>query len=77
MEKRLKQAERAGYTVHSHLDMGQAGLDAYYLPLAARLEQVKDLIAEKPVIEDLQRELNVYQQGKSQFGYEMFVLIRD
>lgn len=77
VEKRLKQAERAGYTVHSHLDMGQAALDAYYLPLAARLEQVKNLIAEKRVVEDLQRELDVYHQGKGQFGYEMFVLIRD
>ena len=77
VEKRLKQAAHAGYTVHSHLDMGQAALDAYYLPLAARLEQVKELIAEKRVAEDLQRELNVYHQGKGQFGYEMFVLIRD
>lgn len=77
VEKRLKQAEWAGYKLHSHLDMGQAALDAYYLPLAARLEQVKERIAEKRVVEDLQRELDVYHQGKGQFGYEMFVLIRD
>ena len=77
VEKRIKQAERAGYTVHSHLDMGQAALDAYYLPLSARLEQVQALITEKRVVEDLQRELAVYYQGKGQFGYEMFVLIRD
>lgn len=74
--KRVEQAQRAGYRVLSHIDMGQSALDAYYLPLEARLQELQTQLAGHPVLDDLQRELGAYRQSEGQFGYEMFVLVR-
>ena len=74
--KRLKQAQRAGYRVLSHVDMGPAALDAYYLPLEARLKVMRVPLAGHRVLDDLQRELNAFHRAEGQFGYEMFVLVR-
>lgn len=71
---RLKQAQRAGYRVVSHFDMGQSALDAYYRPLEARLRAVEGQMVGQRVLDDLRRELRAYHEGKGQFGYEMFVL---
>jgi DNA-binding transcriptional MerR regulator/predicted O-methyltransferase YrrM len=75
--KRLKQAQRAGYRVLSHVDMGQSVLDAYYLPLEARLQEMRTQLAGHRVLDDLRRELGAYRQSEGQFGYEMFVLVRN
>ncbi len=74
--QRLKQAQRVGYRVLSHVDMGQSALDAYYLPLEARLQEMQTKLAGQRVLDDLQRELDAYRRCEGQYGYEMFVLVR-
>jgi DNA-binding transcriptional MerR regulator/predicted O-methyltransferase YrrM len=74
VDKRLKQAQRFGYRVVSHFDMGQSALDTYYLPLEARLRDMEERMAGQRVLDDLHRELRAYHEGRGQFGYEMFVL---
>lgn len=74
--ERLAQAERSGYRVLTHFDMGQAALDHYFRPLEARLHEMEGPLAGTQVLEDLRRELRTYHDGNGQFGYEMFVLER-
>jgi DNA-binding transcriptional MerR regulator len=71
---RLAQARRQGYQVLTHRDMGQATLDAYYQPLAERMAALARTEKTQRVLDDLNAELDIYQQGQGQFGYEMFVL---
>lgn len=76
VDQRLIQAEHAGYTVLSHLDMGQAALDAYYLPLEAKLQRLAPQLAGEGALADLHQELAAYHRANGEFGYEMFVLAR-
>lgn len=73
---RVLQARRAGYRVLGHFDMGHAAMDAYYRPLATRLEALEPDLAGSRVLDDLRREIAVHKAGRGQFGYEMFVLER-
>lgn len=73
---RLDQATSAGYKVVSHFDIGQAALDAYYQPLEHRIREMRDAIECRRVLDDLDKELWAYREGRRQFGYEMFILQR-
>jgi SAM-dependent methyltransferase len=73
---RFAQARRAGYRVLGHFDMGREAMDTYYRPLAARLVALDSNLAGTRVLEDLRREIAVFNAGRGQFGYEMFVLER-
>ncbi|MPQ94921.1 MerR family transcriptional regulator [Thioclava sp. JE_KL1] len=73
---RVAQAKRAGYRVLGHFDIGSEGMEAYYRPLAARLEALEADLAGSRVLDDLRREIAVFEAGRGQFGYEMFVLER-
>ncbi len=74
--QRLEQAERAGYGVLAHFDMGREAMDNYYGPLEARVEDVETRLGAKRALDELRRELKVYAEGFGQFSYEMFVLGR-
>lgn len=74
--RRLDDARRAGYEVLGHFDMGQDALDAYYRPLEARVDRLRERLAGSRVLADLRAELRAWQEGKGQFGFEVFVLQR-
>lgn len=73
---RLSQARAAGYRVLGRIDPGPEALDAYYTPLAARVEAMADRLACTQVMADLTAELNCWRSARGQFGYELFVLQR-
>ena len=73
---RAAQARRAGYRVLGQFDMGREAMDSYYRPLAARLDALEPRLAGARVLDDLRREIAVFEAGRGQFGYEMFVLER-
>jgi SAM-dependent methyltransferase len=73
---RVAQAKRAGYRVLGHFDIGPEGMETYYRPLAARLDALEPRLAGARVLDDLRREIAVFEAGRGQFGYEMFVLER-
>jgi DNA-binding transcriptional MerR regulator/ubiquinone/menaquinone biosynthesis C-methylase UbiE len=73
---RVAQAKSAGYRVHGHFDIGPEGMETYYRPLAARLDALEPDLTGSRVLDDLRREIDVFEAGRGQFGYEMFVLER-
>lgn len=73
---RVAQAKRGGYHVLGNFDMGCEAMDTYYRPLAARLGALEPDLAGSRVLDDLRREIAVFEAGQGQFGYEMFVLER-
>jgi hypothetical protein len=56
--------------------MGREAMDAYYRPLAARLNDLEPDLAGSRVLNDLRREIAVFEAGRGHFSYEMFVLER-
>jgi len=73
---RVREAERAGYRVLSHFDMGREAMKAYYAPLEARVAAMTAELAGSRVGEDLLAELDAWREGGGQFSYEIFVLQR-
>jgi ubiquinone/menaquinone biosynthesis C-methylase UbiE len=73
---RLEQAQRAGYRVLGHFDMGREAMDAYYRPLEARIAQMEARLAGTRVLDDLRAELAAYHACDGIVGFEMFVLQR-
>jgi DNA-binding transcriptional MerR regulator/ubiquinone/menaquinone biosynthesis C-methylase UbiE len=71
---RLKQAERAGYRVLGHFDMGREAMDTYYRPLEARVTQMEARLAGSRVLDDLRAELATYHACDGIVSFEMFVL---
>ncbi|WP_424972703.1 MerR family transcriptional regulator [Dinoroseobacter sp. S76] len=76
-EIRVAQARHAGFGVLGHFDIGPEGMEAYYRPLAARLDAMEPRLAGTRVLEDLRREIAIFQAGRAQVSYEMFVLQRN
>jgi DNA-binding transcriptional MerR regulator/predicted O-methyltransferase YrrM len=74
--ERVRQAEKAGYQLVSHFDMGREAMEAYYAPLEARVAAMADELEGSRVQEDLKAELNAWREGEGQVSYEMFVLQR-
>jgi hypothetical protein len=74
--QRLTQARQAGYRVLGHFDRGREAMATYYRPLAARLDALEARLEGARVLDDLRREIGVFEAGRGQFGYEMFVLKR-
>ncbi|WP_305909659.1 MerR family transcriptional regulator [Methylomarinum sp. Ch1-1] len=71
---RISQMEKAGYVVLSHFTLSeQAWLD-YYLPLKARVAALQNSLPNSAALQDLAREVALYEQYLGEFGYEMFVL---
>lgn len=70
----LDQAERAGYRILGHFDMGRAAMDAYYVPLQARLAEMEACLEGRKVLDDLRAELAAYHARDGLVSYEMFVL---
>jgi hypothetical protein len=71
---RLEQAERAGYRVLGHFDMGREAMDSYYQPLEARVAQMEARLEGTRVLDDLRAELAAYHACDGIVSFEMFVL---
>ncbi|WP_434355074.1 methyltransferase domain-containing protein [Parasalinivibrio latis] len=74
VDKRLKQANSAGYEVVEHFSLSHDAWDAYYTPLEEKVEALKPEVTQSTAISDLETELNVYHKHLGDFGYQVFVL---
>ncbi|MCP3698549.1 MAG: class I SAM-dependent methyltransferase, partial [Aliivibrio sp.] len=70
---RIKQAEAAGYELIDTFSLSDQAWQAYYFPLEARLNELKEELYGSPVLDDLERELAVFHQRKDEFDYQMFI----
>jgi DNA-binding transcriptional MerR regulator/ubiquinone/menaquinone biosynthesis C-methylase UbiE len=71
---RLEQANRAGYRLLGHFDMGREAMDAYYRPLEARVTEMEARLDGSRVLDDLRAELAAYHVCDGIVSFEMFVL---
>ena len=71
---RLEQAQRAGFRVLGHFDMGRAAMDSYYQPLEARIARMEAHLAGTRVLDDLRAELAAYHACDGIVSFEMFVI---
>jgi len=72
-------AEKAGYEVVATFRLpGSAWWDNYYMPLQKRLPELKKMAAGNPDAEGQvafsEREIEIYREHGSEYGYEFFIL---
>jgi DNA-binding transcriptional MerR regulator/ubiquinone/menaquinone biosynthesis C-methylase UbiE len=74
VETRITQMQNADFDVLNHFTLSrQAWLD-YVLPLKERVAELQNSMSDSAALEDLAREIELYDQHLGEFGYEMFIL---
>lgn len=71
---RIEQIKNAGYELIGHFTLSHQAWLNYYLPLKARIAQLRDALPNSRALEELSREVELYKEHLGEFGYEMFVL---
>lgn len=71
---RLQQIAAAGYRVINHFSQSHRAWDNYYLPLAARVAELRPQLPQSSALDDIEREIAIYRQHLGEFGYQQFVL---
>ena len=74
IEKRLQQAEAAGYRVLTHFTLHEDAWRAYYEPLKVRVTELENELGDSTAMKDIKTELGIYEQHLGEFGYEVFVM---
>ncbi len=73
-EERIEQAKAAGYEVLDSFALSEDAWKAYFEPLQARVNALKQEMADSSALRDIQTELGIYRRSLDEFGYQMFVL---
>ncbi|MEC4090892.1 MerR family transcriptional regulator [Pseudoalteromonas rubra] len=73
---RLAQIEQAGFRVLSHFTLSEQAWADYYRPLKAEVEQRLSHQPDSAALQDMAREIAIYERYLGEFGYQMFVLQR-
>lgn len=76
VDERVKQSETEGYEVVDSFTLNEEAWSAYFEPLQARVNSVKDEMMGSPALKDIEGELASCRQYPDEFGYQMFVLRR-
>ena len=74
VEVRIKQAEAAGYELIDTFSLSEEAWQAYYRPLEARLNELKDELCGSSVFADIEREIAIFHQRSGEYDYQMFIL---
>ena len=69
-------AQRAGFTVQALYLLPDTDWDAYYRPLAHRIELLRDGGADPAALDEVGREITVREQFGAEYGYTAYVLRR-
>ncbi len=78
-ERRVAQAEAAGFEVLTTFDIGDEGWERYYAPLRQRLALVQNATPSEEMqalAKGVEREIAVWEAHKDAFAYVFFVLAR-
>jgi len=74
VEIRIKQAEDAGYELIDTFSLSEEAWQAYYRPLEARLNELKEELYGSSVLADIEREIAIFHQRAGEYDYQMFIL---
>ncbi|MEH0759446.1 MerR family transcriptional regulator [Vibrio sp. 16] len=73
-EQRVAEAKFAGYDVVDTFALSEQAWDNYYHPLAKRVAELRESLADSSVLNDLEHEILVSKARKGQVDYQMFIL---
>lgn len=71
---RIKQAEAAGYELIDTFSLSEEAWQAYYRPLEARLNELKEELYGSSVLADIEHEIAIFHQRSGEYDYQMFIL---
>lgn len=71
---RVRQMQQAGYEVIGHFSLSQQAWRDYYEPLKARVSELTPQMPDALALQEIAREVAIYEQYLGEFGYEMFIL---
>ncbi|WP_087026333.1 MerR family transcriptional regulator [Thaumasiovibrio subtropicus] len=71
---RQSQIAAAGYELVSDHPLSDAAWQAYYEPLAERVDALRDSLTNSAALADIEREIAIYRHYLSDFGYHFFIV---
>lgn len=74
VNSRIALIQRQGYNLISTFSYSKHAMDNYYLPLKKRVNQLKSNLGETQAIQDIEKEIDVYELYSDDFGYQMFLV---
>ncbi len=77
VEKRIKQANAAGYHAIETFPISQQAWDNYYVPLDERVQSLKAEMLESQALKDIQVELDIVKRRRNEVAYQMYILQKD
>lgn len=77
VEKRIKQANAAGYHALETFPISQQAWDNYYVPLDERVQSLKAEMPESQALKDIQVELDIVKRRGNEVAYQMYILQKD
>jgi len=72
--QRRQLIKKSGYQLVGDFTLSELAWQQYYQPLATQLAAVTAQLPDSTALADIKRELEMYQQYHTQYGYQMFVL---
>lgn len=73
-DRRVQQIQASGYTVIEHFTLSQLAWENYYQPLKHRVQQLRPDMPNALALQDILKEIDVFEQCVGEFGYEVFLL---
>ncbi|GEA49623.1 methyltransferase [Vibrio inusitatus NBRC 102082] len=74
LDTRLEQIKAAGYTVIEHFPLSQQAWENYFIPLKHRVTELTPNMPNSNALNDLRKEISIYERYLDEFGYEMFII---
>ena len=71
---RISQINAAGFRVVDQFQLDKTAWQNYYTPLKARLIELSDELSHSKVLNDINREIEIYETYLGEFGYQFFIL---
>ncbi|GEA58817.1 MerR family transcriptional regulator [Vibrio comitans] len=71
---RLEQIKTAGYKVIEHFPLSQQAWENYFLPVKQRVSELLPSMPDSNALNDLAKEVSIYERYLDEFGYEMFIV---
>lgn len=74
VEASIERAHNLGFEVMQHFSFERSSWANYYDPIKSRLAELQSELTDSVALEDLNREVEIYEKFLGEFGYEFFLL---
>lgn len=74
VEQSIQRAQSLGFEVTQHFSFQRSSWENYYDPIKSKLAELQSELPDSAALEDLKREVEIYEKFFGEFGYEFFLL---